>query len=210
MRQVIKPHWSGDITWLTARGKRRWSDCLSWSASSDCLRTQRPVPWSACLHGWNISMCPWLDYYDTLLLLAAYRRTCQHFVWRHMKEPWCLLPSKTSVWTGWKNCVTAHFRWQETEIHLTSHVTIGTLRDVPTAASNVPVFSPSITLSQRGATARSTQHHMEENQIYASADEGKYSTHMVLSSPPFLGKNSSSSRVRGCVAASETAIRKGI
>lgn len=35
------------------------------------------------------------------------------------------------------------------------------------------IFSAFFGLSQRGGTSRSTQIHMEENQIYASADEGK-------------------------------------
>lgn len=48
------------------------------------------------------------------------------------------------------------------------------------------MISPFIALSQRGGTSRSTQHHIEENQIYASADEGKSSAHMVLTSPPFF------------------------
>lgn len=72
---------------------------------------------------------------------------------------------------------------QETNISVLIITQISTLINVQTAGSSISVFSPFIALSQRGGTSRSTQHHVEENQIYASADEGK-SAHMVLSSPP--------------------------
>lgn len=56
-------------------------------------------------------------------MCAVCRRTCQRFVWRHRTERWCLLRSKTTVWTGSKNCVTARFRWERRK-KLTSAVFI--------------------------------------------------------------------------------------
>lgn len=45
-------------------------------------------------------------------LRVNYRKTCLRFVLKRQPELWSLPQSKTTVWTGWKNCVRACFRWE--------------------------------------------------------------------------------------------------